>query len=180
VAQENGLKDIPAGVVITGSSESENDSGEGASDSATRSSASATVFASSAFAPPLVNDASRSSQPTSSATVAPPRYNGSGMASAMRSTANQPQGQGSQPTSPLVNFTPLARRSGNYANVNPAMNMQGQAHGIVQVMNVLDGPQSGNTLQEFALADNGLLEGIPGAMFDWGEFQITIQLEVKF
>jgi hypothetical protein len=41
--------------------------------------------------------------------------------------------------------------------------------GNVQVMNVLDVPQAHNTLEQFALADNGFLEGIPGGMFDWGE-----------
>ena len=54
--------------------------------------------------------------------------------------------------------------------MNPAMNApQGSVPGIVQVMNVLDGQQGGNTLQQFALADTGFLEGIPGTMFDWGE-----------
>jgi hypothetical protein len=47
--------------------------------------------------------------------------------------------------------------------------MQTQQPGNVQVMNVLDVPQGGNTIQEFALADTGFLEGIPGGMFDWGE-----------
>lgn len=58
--------------------------------------------------------------------------------------------------------------------MNPAMNASSQQPGNVQVMNVLDGPQGGNTLQEFALAD-GFLEGIPGGMFDWGELHLTSQ-----
>jgi hypothetical protein len=71
----------------------------------------------------------------------------------------------------MVQFTPIGggRRSGSYSNVNPTLNVQTQQQGNVQVMNVLDVPQGGNTIQEFALADTGLLEGIPGGMFDWGE-----------
>jgi hypothetical protein len=38
----------------------------------------------------------------------------------------------------------------------------------VQILNVLDVPQASNTLEQFAMADVGLLEGIPGGMFDWG------------
>ncbi|KAF8163606.1 fungal-specific transcription factor domain-containing protein [Crassisporium funariophilum] len=73
---------------------------------------------------------------------------------------------------PLVNITPLTpgARGGNYTNVNPAMNHAQTAPGNVQVMNVLDGAQGGSNLAEFALADNGFLEGIPGGMFDWGQW----------
>ncbi len=38
--------------------------------------------------------------------------------------------------------------------------------GLNQVINSLD--MSG-TVQEMALTDTGLLEGIPGGMFDWGK-----------
>lgn len=99
------------------------------------------LLVSSAFAPPLPNDATSSR----------------GMG------ALSPGGQGG---SPLVNFTPLATRGAGYGNVNPAMNAQAMG-APVQVMNVLDGPQGRSTLEEFALAD-GFLEGIPGGMFDWG------------
>lgn len=73
------------------------------------------------------------------------------------------------PGSSMVNFTPLgdAREGGMPANVNPAM--ENVASSSVQVMNVLDVPQGSDTLEQFAMADNGLLEGIPGGMFDWGE-----------
>lgn len=54
--------------------------------------------------------------------------------------------------------------------MNPAMNnVNATAPGHVQVMNVLDVPQASGTLEQFAMADTGLLEGIPGGMFDWGE-----------
>lgn len=46
--------------------------------------------------------------------------------------------------------------------------MVGQSPGNVQVLNVLDGPQASGMLEQFAMADVGLLEGIPGGMFDWG------------
>ncbi|KAF7974819.1 hypothetical protein HWV62_11171 [Athelia sp. TMB] len=74
------------------------------------------------------------------------------------------------PGSSMVNFTPLgdAREGGMPANVNPAM--ENVASSSVQVMNVLDVPQGSDTLEQFAMADNGLLEGIPGGMFDWGQW----------
>ncbi|PBK97084.1 hypothetical protein ARMGADRAFT_923912 [Armillaria gallica] len=50
-------------------------------------------------------------------------------------------------------------------NVNPAMNYVSKG-GLNQVINSLD--MSG-TVQEMALTDTGLLEGIPGGMFDWGK-----------
>jgi len=155
-------QDIPAGVVISSTSESEMDLGDGHSSvSAPPTAVSgrdnpSALFSSSSFAPPLPSEASTTSRPTVT-----PLYNGPGIPSAVRSTADD-----SQPTSPLVNFTPIGRQPDNYINVNPAMNVQGKT---IQVMNVLDSAQSGNTLQEFALADNGFLEGIPGGMFDWGE-----------
>lgn len=82
----------------------------------------------------------------------------------------------------MVNITPLGVDKGRGAlpNVNPAMNEpMASAPGNVQVMNVLDVPQASNTLEQFALADTGFLEGIPGGMFDWGEIkpsQVTYYL----
>ncbi|KAG9318550.1 hypothetical protein JVU11DRAFT_642 [Chiua virens] len=57
-----------------------------------------------------------------------------------------------------------------FPNMNPALNnVTSQGPGNVQVLNVLDIPQASNTLEQLAMADVGLLEGIPGGMFDWGE-----------
>lgn len=72
-------------------------------------------------------------------------------------------------SSSLVNITPLGgdRAGERPPNVNPALN--DATPGNVQVMNVLDVPQAPNTLEQFAIADTGFLEGIPGGMFDWGE-----------
>ncbi|KZP12550.1 hypothetical protein FIBSPDRAFT_835995 [Athelia psychrophila] len=72
--------------------------------------------------------------------------------------------------SSMVNFTPLgeARPGGMPANVNPAM--ENVTSSRVQVLNVLDVPQGSQTLEQFAMADNGFLEGIPGGMFDWGQW----------
>ncbi|KAJ3500496.1 hypothetical protein NLJ89_g9771 [Agrocybe chaxingu] len=79
----------------------------------------------------------------------------------------------SSTSAPLVNLTPLTGggRGGHFMNVNPAMNLQAQsAPGNVQVMNVLDAAQGGSNLADYAMADNGFLEGIPGQMFDWGQW----------
>ncbi|KAF4615237.1 hypothetical protein D9613_002634 [Agrocybe pediades] len=99
--------------------------------------------------------------------------------SAMRSaSSSEPQAEQAAVASgsnaaPLVNLTPLTAgsRGGHYANVNPAMNLQAQnTTGNVQVMNLLDGAQNGNNLASYQMADNGFLEGIPGGMFDWGQW----------
>ncbi|KAF8077696.1 fungal-specific transcription factor domain-containing protein [Lyophyllum atratum] len=178
-AKDGTFKDIPAGVIINSSSDSGSDLGETTPAPAVSSSLSAAaalndrdraslLSTSSSFAPPLPNDINASSPSPSSI---PPMHRNLSMSSAMRSTVNQQQQQGvSSPTSPLVNFTPIGRRQGSYTNVNPAMNMQVLPQGNVQLMNVLDGPVGGNTLQEFAITDNGFLEGIPGGMFDWGQW----------
>ena len=91
--------------------------------------------------------------------------------SAVRSPVGSNQsnvGSGSK-AAPLVNLTPLnpAGRGTNYnnVNVNPAMNYTQSAPGNVQLMNVLDAAHT--NLADFAVADNGFLEGIPGGMFDW-------------
>ena len=74
-------------------------------------------------------------------------------------------------SSSLVNLRPLTSgnedRARGDANVNPTLNKM-VSPGNVQVLNVLDGPQASGMLQQFAMADMGLLEGIPGGMFDWG------------
>ena len=82
--------------------------------------------------------------------------------------------------SALVNITPLIASQAKanesttpaaFPNVNPALNnVANQTPGNVQVLNVLDVPQASNTLEQFAMADVGLLEGIPGGMFDWGVY----------
>ncbi len=72
------------------------------------------------------------------------------------------------PSGPMVNFAPLGS---NFTNVNPSLN-DGMVTGHdVQVLNVLDMPMSHvpNALEQYAVADSGLLEGIPGSMFDWRE-----------
>jgi hypothetical protein len=56
------------------------------------------------------------------------------------------------------------------ANVNPVLNAGRMAESErVHVMNLLDSaPASTRALEQFALADNNWLDGIPGGMFDWG------------
>ncbi|KAH6895051.1 fungal-specific transcription factor domain-containing protein [Coprinopsis sp. MPI-PUGE-AT-0042] len=80
--------------------------------------------------------------------------------------ANSGMGSGSGST-PMVTFTPLnvggsAGRGSQSYNVNPAMNVQGSQNGNVQVMNI--------SMADLALADNGFLEGLPGGMFDWNQW----------
>ncbi|KAG1891356.1 fungal-specific transcription factor domain-containing protein [Suillus subluteus] len=74
--------------------------------------------------------------------------------------------------SSMVTITPLPSARGDgtsFPNMNPALNgVKSDAPSSVQVLNVLDVPQASNTLEQFAMADVGLLEGIPGGMFDWG------------
>lgn len=89
----------------------------------------------------------------------------------------------------MVHFTPLGGGGGGAdlaslragaglthanANVNPAMNVSAGMGENVQVMNLLDASGQNfampGSLEQWALADNSLLEGIPGGMFDWGQW----------
>ncbi|CAA7271448.1 unnamed protein product [Cyclocybe aegerita] len=134
----------------------------------------------SMFAPPAPSNVSLRSPSMFFANSASTSPSSSRIAvSAVRSfSANDHQLQhsvvaGSSTTAPLVNLTPLTGggRGGHFMNVNPAMNLQAQsAPGNVQVMNVLDAAQGGSNLADYAMADNGFLEGIPGQMFDWGQW----------
>lgn len=77
-------------------------------------------------------------------------------------------------SSSMVTITPLPAARGDgasFPNMNPALNsVKSDTASSVQVLNVLDVPQASNTLEQFAMADVGLLEGIPGGMFDWGQW----------
>ncbi|KAI9446505.1 hypothetical protein H4582DRAFT_2108166 [Lactarius indigo] len=57
-------------------------------------------------------------------------------------------------------------------NVNPVLNEGGMTGSEnVRVMNLLDTtPASTRALEQFAMADNNWLDGIPGGMFDWGQW----------
>ncbi|KAJ7046943.1 fungal-specific transcription factor domain-containing protein [Mycena alexandri] len=82
-------------------------------------------------------------------------------------TGTGTQGAGSA----MVNLTPLtAGRGGPNSNVNPAMNAAPAQPGQVQVMNMLDVPQASASLDQFAMTDSNFLEGMPGQMFDWGQW----------
>lgn len=76
--------------------------------------------------------------------------------------------------SSMVTITPLPSTRGDgasFPNMNPVLNsVKRDTPSSVQVLNVLDVPQASNTLEQFAMADVGLLEGIPGGMFDWGQW----------
>lgn len=134
---------------------------EGSANVITEQERTAMVLTSSAFAPSLKIDVptgARSHQMT-------PNHIGNGGTGSV--TANQ---QGQVCTQPMPSIVNEIEQ--HLLNMNPAMNTRGEIplDSFVQVMNVLDGPQTGNTLQEFALTDLGFLEGIPGGMFDWGQW----------
>ncbi|PPQ91421.1 hypothetical protein CVT25_014309 [Psilocybe cyanescens] len=188
------FKDVPEGTIISGSSEEDaagDSEGEVASLVATAAAASsvslpaanyndrtrAYLSSPSPFAP---HPSSVTSGNNHSDIMSGMEYGRGGIMtpiSAVRSPIDPQQQQAMVATgsnaAPLVNFTPLTAgaRGGNYMNVNPAMNLQAQQTSSenVQVMNVLDGAQGGTNLANYALADN-FLEGIPGGMFDWGQW----------
>lgn len=193
--REEDFRDVAPGTIISGASSDEGSEGEAAPPRAAISSAPANhndlertySLSSSSFAPPLPRDRSYSGSTYARGMLTPvsavrspvgnevtqpqqqqqQQQHGSGRSLGQR---REEQGQGPSGSS-LVNFTPLNSGRGGYGNVNPALNMPGQSGlGNVQLMNVLDGPQGDTTLAEFAMADTGFLEGIPGGMFDWGEY----------
>ncbi|KAH9484390.1 Acetamidase regulatory protein [Psilocybe cubensis] len=195
------LKDVPEGTIISGSSEEDaagDSEGEVASLVATAAAASsvslpaanyndrtrAYLSSPSPFAPHpssiVAPDHNRNvMQNNRSNMMSGVEFGGAGImtpVSAVRSPIDPQQQQamvGGPNATPLVNLTPLTAgsRTGNYMNVNPAMN-QAQQTGSenVQVMNVLDGAQGNTSLLNLAMADTGYLEGIPGGMFDWGQW----------
>ena len=74
--------------------------------------------------------------------------------------AEEHEGSGAQP----------AATQDEKVNVNPVLNEGGMTGGEnVRLMNLLDSaPASTQALEQFAMADNNWLDGIPGGMFDWG------------
>ena len=74
---------------------------------------------------------------------------------------------------PMANYSPMGS---NFPNVNPAMNATGVGQnnmaippGHVQVLNILDQPQSSSALEQMTIADASFLEGMPATIFDWGK-----------
>lgn len=179
--KDNDFKDVPDGVVISTSEEGKDTEGE--------ATLPATAVASSIFLH-RTNDIDPESTHYLSSLLSYPsaspitNYAGGGIVtavSAVRSPVGSNQsnvGSGSN-AAPLVNLTPLtpAGRGSNYnnVNVNPAMNYTQSAPGNVQLMNVLDAAQGETNLADFAVADNGFLEGIPGGMFDWSMIISCVQ-----
>ena len=73
--------------------------------------------------------------------------------------AEEHEGSGAQPA-------PAATQD-EKVNVNPVPKEGGSEN--VRLMNLLDSaPASTRALEQFAMADNNWLDGIPGGMFDWG------------
>jgi hypothetical protein len=178
--REEEFKDVPEGVIIRGSSDDETEKGKRGTNREALTSAPpisdergrddrerASMMASSAFAPPLPQDAGIMSSNQVKITETSGIGRGSGlMQSAIRNTLQTQSGDSpGTGKSPMVNFTPLPGpgvRRGSLANMNPAMNTR-VAAGSNQVQ--VDGQPAG---EEFVMVDNGYLDGIPGGMFDWG------------
>ncbi|KAJ7271921.1 fungal-specific transcription factor domain-containing protein [Mycena haematopus] len=164
-------EDLPAGTVIK--------AGEAAgSGKQGEAHARPDMLSSSAFAPPLpaAEEASTGAMPR--------RHMRFGNNNAQNGAAGA--GAGAAGPTAMVNLTPLTAGgarggAGGNTNVNPAMNVGAAANpgvGQVQVMNVLDsrvaapqtGAGTGNTLADLAMTDTAFLEGIPGEMFNWGQW----------
>ncbi|OCB84325.1 hypothetical protein A7U60_g9005 [Sanghuangporus baumii] len=83
-------------------------------------------------------------------------------------------GQSSSGTSSsMVDYVPIGQghtgpAGGDFLNVNPTLNTAGSSD--VLVMNTLEANPQPNVLNEMAAVDTGLLEGIPGGMFDWEQW----------
>lgn len=184
----NQFKDVLDGTIISTSEEEKNSEGEVTSPAAAVASSVSLHSTnhndrdSTHYLPSRSSYASsyrRDRPPLPNPSISPiMNYAGGGVVtpvSAVRSpVGNNPQQPQSSVASgsnaaPLVNLTPLhpGRRGPSYNNVNPAMNYTQSVPGNVQLMNVLDAAQGGTNLADFAIADNGFLEGIPGGMFDW-------------
>ncbi|KAL4254047.1 hypothetical protein ABKN59_002483 [Abortiporus biennis] len=99
----------------------------------------------------------------------------------MRGSDDEREGTGaggprnSQPgQSSLVNLTPLggvaAGSSGNFPNMNPALNnpTTSGGEGNVQLMNMLDAPPGNQPIEH--MNEAGFLDVMPGSMFDWGQW----------
>lgn len=77
--------------------------------------------------------------------------------------------------------TPLLRQESsthlNLSNVNPNIGNANQniPHGV-QVLNVLDQPTNSASVQQYAAASSGLLEGIPQTMFEWGMYKLPFEM----
>ncbi|KAK2466686.1 hypothetical protein APHAL10511_000944 [Amanita phalloides] len=164
--RDEDLKDVPPGVVIRGTSDDELDTGEEQgissappiSDERGRNERRrASLMSPSPFAPPLTDVGSPSTNTAGDA-------RGSGLLQSAMRNALQAQSAGACASG-------VTQRGPSLANVNPAMNTRGPTgSNQVQVMDILDGQPMGGTLADFAMVDNGFLEGIPGSMFDWGQW----------
>ncbi|KDQ60931.1 hypothetical protein JAAARDRAFT_31927 [Jaapia argillacea MUCL 33604] len=185
-ARAGDYSELPPGSVVYSDEESE---GEGSSSGLevshvrTASSHDNTRLSSSSSLPPAPSDAPGVSSHwpgTNPAAGARPQND----VTTRIGQGGRPSGGPSAPaSSSMVNIVPLSGSNtgvggvagGNFPNLNPAMNdlMSAPRGSNVHVMNVLDMPMpdsSSGALEQFALQDDGFLEGLPGGMFDWGQW----------
>ncbi|EJD05925.1 uncharacterized protein FOMMEDRAFT_104282 [Fomitiporia mediterranea MF3/22] len=79
-------------------------------------------------------------------------------------------GNDTSSASSMPSYIPTTSGSGgDIANVNPALNAAGPSD--VLIMNTLETNPQPSVLDEMSIADTGFLEGIPGGMFDWPQWE---------
>ncbi|KAL5490395.1 hypothetical protein ACEPAI_5228 [Sanghuangporus weigelae] len=187
-AKEADYKDLPEGTVVIsqGLSDEESEGEESAAevssihptnDSAPPSSAHSRPAAGSGPLPAPHSHASASrgtsddAHPLGSLHMLSSTAVASGSGSGAEA-ADPAVGQSSSGTSSsMVDYVPIGPTGpagGEFSNVNPTLNTAGSSD--VLVMNTLEANPQPNVLNEMAAVDTGLLEGIPGGMFDWEQW----------
>lgn len=176
-AKDGDYSGIPEGVIIVHSDEESTEGEEQAAEVSIVQQTNDPASSSSPFARESAPAAS-AAVAASSPTVAGSQTTGRGMMMSTTTTfAVDAAGARVKPeqhevTNTMYNPSGSANQQGEnlgtgYMNVNPSLNVVGMMNTDVRVMNVLDVPPAPNMLEQFAAADSGLLEGLPGSMFDW-------------
>lgn len=172
------LQKLPEGTIVPGG-----DSDEGEAPGAS-SAPEANDDGMQSSAPPRMDRNARSRRGTSDSWLTPPPastpapmvVDSTGSTFDRRRASRQQHMQSgvAQQAGPSTSMVGFSQLGDNFPNMNPALNNQMSAPENVHVMNVLDQTQSMNVLEQQAMADVGFLEGIPGAMFDWGTFTCRV------
>jgi len=149
-------KDLPKGTFLlqTELEKEEKEKGKEGGDSNTAQKEPATGDVE--MAPPAGEEADKAGDASRILNIAPLGHgliNGSGMVDP--GAAGGEIGSGGMPLS---------------ANVNPSI-AEARMQPGVQVLNTLDQPTSSVMFGQFAGAEHGLLDGIPGSMFDWDQWE---------
>ncbi|KDQ18055.1 hypothetical protein BOTBODRAFT_155106 [Botryobasidium botryosum FD-172 SS1] len=141
-------KDVPKGTFLLQTELEDEEKGKGESNSRQKTDVE--------MAPPAGEEGSKPGEASGILNIAPlgqGLINGSGMVD--HDGASGEIGSGGMPLS---------------ANVNPSI-AEARMQPGVQVLNTLDQPTSSVMFGQFAGAEHGLLDGIPGSMFDWDQWE---------